>query len=65
MVDLFDKYENALHNGCDRNCAMCDLFILSRDECVIEANKKWAAWSQKQHEKFEEVLKGESLDKEK
>lgn len=62
MVNLFEQYESAIKNGCDHNCAMCDLFLLSRDECVIEANKKWEAWTKLQHEHFEEVLKGGNND---
>lgn len=57
MVDLFDQYETALKNGCDHNCKMCDLFLLSRDECVIEANRKWEEWTRLQHQEFEEELK--------
>lgn len=59
MVDLFEEYESALKNGCDHNCKMCDLFLYSREECMIEANKKWEEWTKAQHEKFEDVLKGE------
>ena len=57
-VDLYEHYETVLDNGCDRNCAMCDLFLGSREECVIEANRKWEKWAERRHEQFGEVLDG-------
>jgi len=58
MVELYEKYRNAIENGCDRNCDKCGLFLLDRDECVIEANKKWQKWADRKHEEFAEILKG-------
>lgn len=58
MVEIYEHYEHVKKHGCDKNCQMCDLYLLSRQECVIEADKKWKAWAEKQHEKFGEVLKG-------
>ena len=56
MVDLFEQYETAIKEGCGHNCSMCDLFLLSRDECIIEANKKWETWTKLQHDEFQRVL---------
>ena len=58
-LDIYYHYEDVKKNGCDRNCKMCDLFILTREECAIEAEKKWQAWADKKHEEFGETLKGE------
>ena len=58
-MTTLETYEDFLKNGCDKNCKMCDLFIVSRDECFQEAERKWKAWAERQHEEFEKVLKGE------
>lgn len=59
MVNLYEHYEDVLKNGCDKNCQSCDLYLGYRQECVIESEKKWEAWAEKQHAKFEKTLKGE------
>lgn len=58
-LDIYYHYEDVKKNGCDKNCAMCDLFLLSREECAIEADRKWEAWAEKKHKEFEKILKGE------
>lgn len=58
MVELYEKYQHALEHGCDRNCDKCELYLLDRDECVIEANKKWERWAKKKHDEFAQTLKG-------
>lgn len=56
-MDLFEKYESAIKNGCDKNCDMCDLWLYDREECIIEANRKWQEWADKRHMEFDEFLK--------
>lgn len=58
MVELYEQYEQ-LQNGCEHNCIQCGLWLFDRDECLIEANKKWEAWAKQEHERFGEILKGE------
>lgn len=59
VIQLYEHYEEVLANGCDKKCQSCDLFLTKRNECIIIAQKKWEAWAEKQHAKFEKILKGE------
>ena len=58
MVNLYEHYEDVLEHGCDKNCQMCDLYLLSRQECAVESEKKWKRWAKQEHEKFGEYLDG-------
>ena len=57
-IDEVGEVMKRTKNGCDKNCKECLMFLPNVDMCFHEAERKWQKWNIKEHDRFNEILRG-------